>query len=55
MTQPIIIPKWLYERFVAKDGKESTDKTMAAFGAVAVESWQEAIDLEAVKEKVNRG
>lgn len=55
MTQPLIIPRWLYERAVAKDGKEATDRTMVAFNAVAVESWQEAIDLDAVKERVNRG
>lgn len=55
MTQPIIIPKWLYERAVAKEGKEATDRTMQEFNAVAVADWSEALDLEAVKEKVNRG
>lgn len=55
MTQPIIIPKWLYERAVAKEGKQSVDQTMRAYGAVAVNDWREALDLEAVKEKVNRG
>lgn len=54
MTHPLIIPKWLYERAVAKEGKEAADRTMRAFNAVAVADWSEVVDLEAAKEKVNR-
>lgn len=55
MTDTIIVPKWLYERLVAREGREAADRTMARYGAVAVASWQEAVDLESVKKKVNRG
>jgi hypothetical protein len=55
MIQPIIIPKWLYERAVAKEGKEATDRIMRAYNAVAVADWSEAVDLDAAKEEVNRG
>jgi len=55
MTQPILIPKWLYERAVAKDGKWAVDQTLKSYNAVVVEDWTDAIDLEAVKEKVSRG
>lgn len=55
MTQPLILPKWLYERFVAQVGKEEADRHMAMWNAVAVADWQEAVDLDKVKERVNRG
>jgi hypothetical protein len=55
VTQPIIIPKWLYERFVIAVGKEQADQHMSKWNAVAVGDWREAVDLEAVKARVNHG
>lgn len=55
MTRPLILPKWLYEKFVSQVGKEEADLHMFRWNAVAVADWREAVDLQAVKEKVNRG
>lgn len=55
MIESVLIPRWLYEREVAKNGKEATDRVMRDYNIVAVADWRTAVDLEAVKEKVNRG
>lgn len=51
----MIIPAWMYRRMVAQYGQAMADRKMAEFSAVAVDDWQEAVDLEAAKERVNRG
>lgn len=51
----MIIPKWVYEKAVSEIGREAADRHMAKWDAVAVADWSEAVDLQAVKEKVNHG